>query len=84
MPELIIGQRYLTKRGLGTLMALTPYQAQVRLDEGDDVVWLQRAELSEAPPSDDEQEPTILELLDSACSLIEVARAKLAAGERVV
>jgi hypothetical protein len=81
MLELIIGTRYATERGLCTLLDLTPYQAQVQIDGDDHAVWLTRANLTEAPPVDDEAEPTISDLLDQACACIEAARAKLASGE---
>lgn len=84
MLKLNIGMRCLTKRGLGVVMAITPYQAQVRLDEGDDAPWLPHAQLEEAPPTEENEEPTVLEMLDSACAIIEIVRARIAAGERVV
>ena len=81
MPKLTIGMRCLTKRGPGVVTALTPYQAQVRLEESDDAPWLPHSQLEEAPPVEEQEEPTVLEMLDSACALIEIVRARLAAGE---
>jgi hypothetical protein len=80
--DLIIGQRYQAPGGCVTLLELTDYQARVQPEDGDDPTWIQRASLTEAPPMEEQAEVTIAELLDQMAELLDVARAKYAAGER--
>lgn len=40
MPDPVVGKRYRTKYGIGICTEITPYQAQLTPDVGDDPVWL--------------------------------------------
>lgn len=78
MSEPTIGAMVETSRGRALLLALTPIQARVQPANGDDPYWTLRSGLTVIDQVEEEHEPTVLELLDSAQTCIEFARAQLA------
>lgn len=81
MTDLFIGARCMTPIGPCTVLALTPYQARVQYDSGDDPTWTLRTNLGELIEEEDEREPSVAELLDSCAALLEMARVRMRRDE---
>jgi hypothetical protein len=81
MTDPVVGQTYQTSGGPVVLLALTPYQAQVQPANGDDPLWIQRSALGDHVV-DQSEDPSIEDLIHAAMQLLEVARARLALGEK--